>query len=207
MLSEHTGGTAARSSRLLVWMTERDLRKRHLLDHDERLVEWRQGRVERWWAEGRDQPLPPAFSRLDLSPLRGLASCSYSRRQFFLGGAGAVTAGLQSIWHAQSTAGVLTVTLSAPALTTFRWRPRRRGDAHDLSGFASRLRAQRERRLAELLPEERQRVAEHASELMRWGESQAAWSSRAGGPGQTWASGCEQPCWASANCVISCGTR
>lgn len=99
---------------------------------------------------GSGQPLPRAFSRLDIPQLRGLSSCSYSAQRLFFGSNGTMFANLESVWHADSSGKVLRVLLSAPQLTLIRWRPDETEDDAELAGFAERIMAQLDRRLAAL---------------------------------------------------------
>jgi hypothetical protein len=69
-------------------MTERALRKHDVLAAADHIVEWKQGKIERWWVEGSVQPMSRAFNKLDIPQLRGLASCSYSSRRLFFGSLG-----------------------------------------------------------------------------------------------------------------------
>jgi hypothetical protein len=157
-----SGGPFRRGPRFLILLTERELRRRNALAHGDRLVEWKQGKVEWWRVDGREQPVPSALA---LRPLAGLASCSYSSRRLFFGSTGELAADLEKVWRVESTANQLSVVFSAPRLTGVSWRSDEREDAAALAGFAGRIRAQRERWLAGQSPKARQQAADSMSDL------------------------------------------
>jgi ribosomal protein S18 acetylase RimI-like enzyme len=168
MRGKRGGQAGQRGPRLLISMTERELRKRHMLADGDKIAEWKQGKIERWWVEGAPQPQPQAFSKLDVPQLRGLSSCSYSSQRLFFGSAG-LAVDLEFMWQAEGSSKVLHVVFSSPQLTAVRWRSDEVENAEALAGFASRIRAQRERRLADLPAESRQRAADWLSQLERSG--------------------------------------
>jgi hypothetical protein len=135
--SERGGELPQALTRLLIGTTERTLRKKHVLVGDERIVELKLGKIERWWAEGRDLPLPPAFRKLDISQRRGQSGCGYSARHFFFCGSRLLMAELELVWRLESRSGVLDVTLSLPQLATVQWRPDSRADADELTSFSA----------------------------------------------------------------------
>lgn len=163
-----------RGPRLLVAMAERELRKHHVLATDDQIIQWKQGKVLQWSVAGSGQPLPRAFRKLDISPLRGLSSCSYSSRRLFFGTNGSLLADLESVWHVDSTGKVLRAAFSSPQLIVVRWRSDEAEDAPALASFAERIAAQRDRRLAELPPHSRQQAANQLAELQHSGLLAAA---------------------------------
>jgi hypothetical protein len=123
---------------------------------------------------GSAQPLPRAFDKLDIPPLRGLSGCAYSSRRLFFGSLGRLVADLESVWHADSTGSVLRVVFSSPQLTVVRWRSDEAEDAVALASFAERIKAQRDRRLADLSSQSRQQAADQLAELRNNGLLAAA---------------------------------
>lgn len=155
-------------------MTEKELRKRDLLSAGDQVIEWKQGKIERWSVGGSAQPLPRAFRKLDIPPLRGLSGCSYSSRRLFFGTNGTLFTDLEWLWHADSSGKVLRAVFSWPQLVAVCWRSDEAEDAAALAGFAERICAQRERRLAELPQQTRQQAANGLTELRRNGLLAAA---------------------------------
>ncbi len=153
-------------------MTEEGLRKRGALPAGDHLLEWRQGRVEYWSVGGAGQPVPRASSKAP--QLRGLVSCSYSSQRLFFGSKGTLFTDLEWLWHTGASGEVLRVVFSWPQLIVVCWRSDEAEDAGALAGFAERIGAQRERRLAELPQETRQQVANGLAELQRKGLLAAA---------------------------------
>lgn len=155
-------------------MTERELRNHQALAADDRIIEWKQGKVQRWCVAAILQPLPPAFAKLDIPQLRGLSGCSYSARRLFLGSTARVAADLEAVWHAHATGKLLDLLFSNPDLTAVRWQSDEAEDTAVLAGFAERIMTQRERRLADLPPESAQRASAKLSELTNNGALAAA---------------------------------
>ena len=150
-------------------MTEKKLRKRGALDPDDRLLEWKQGRIQRWSVAGKVQPLPRAFSKVDVPGLRGLAICSYSSQRLFVCSTGplALIVGLESVWHADSSEKVLRLVFSAPQLITVCWQSDEGENAAALAAFAERIKARRDCRLACLPLQALGRAAAELAELER----------------------------------------
>ena len=174
MRGNHDSGQLRRGPRVIIAMTERELRKNHALADGDRIIEWKQGRIEAWSVAGTHQPLPRAFVKLDISPLRGLSSCSYSARRLYFGSNARLFADLEAVWHASSDGAVLRVVFSSPRLTAIRWRSDEAEDAAALASFAERIMAQRDSRLAEVPADARQRAAECLTELKLSGRLAAA---------------------------------
>jgi hypothetical protein len=126
---------------VIIAMTERDLRKNHALADGDRIIEWKQGRIEAWSVAGTRQPPPQAFAKLDISPLSGLSSCSYSSRRLYFGSNARLIADLEAVWHASSDGAVLRAVFSSPRLTAIRWRSDEAEDAAALASFAERIMA------------------------------------------------------------------
>jgi hypothetical protein len=123
---------------------------------------------------GTRQPPPQAFAKLDISPLSGLSSCSYSSRRLYFGSNARLIADLEAVWHASSDSAVLRAVFSSPRLTAIRWRSDEAEDAAALASFAERIMAQRDSRLAEVPADARQRAAEYLTELKLSGRLVAA---------------------------------
>jgi hypothetical protein len=182
MRGMRSGGSSRRGPRFLILLTERELRRRWALARDDHLTEWKQGKIEWWRVDGYEQPVPLALKMVDIGPLAGLASCSYSSRRLFFGSTGVLAADLEKVWRVESTANQLSVAFSAPSLTEVCWRSDEREDAAALAGFAGRILAQRERRLASLSPEARQQAADSISDLQASGALSAALAQPRPGP-------------------------
>jgi hypothetical protein len=159
---------------LMISMTERALRKHQALAADDHIIEWKQGKVQHWSVAAIPQPLPPAFAKLDIPRLRGLSGCSYSARRLFLGSAARVVVDLEAVWHAHATGKLLDLMFSNPDLTAVRWQSDEAEDTAVLAGFAERIMAQRERRLAELPRESAERATAQLADLTNAGSLAAA---------------------------------
>ena len=57
-------------------VTERFLRKRRLLEKDERILELKQGKTRRWLVNGSDQPIPKLHGLERVPILSGLTTLS-----------------------------------------------------------------------------------------------------------------------------------
>ncbi|HSR86480.1 MAG TPA: hypothetical protein VLM11_20085, partial [Streptosporangiaceae bacterium] len=184
MSGNRSGERPARGPRLLIAITEKYLRKRHVVAADDHLIEFKVGKVQHWAVAGSKQPLPPAHVRLDIRQLRGLSSCSYSAHRMFLvlGSEGIRFANLEFVWHADSRERVLRLVFSSPQLTVVWWEPDAGENEAALAGFAARIIAQRDRALAGLPPESRRRAADHLATLKRSGLLAAALAEQAASP-------------------------
>jgi hypothetical protein len=70
----------------VVRVIERFLRKRRLLDPGERILELKQGRVQRWLVDGSDQPIPKFHGLERIPTLKGVTTLSYSPSRLFIVG-------------------------------------------------------------------------------------------------------------------------
>jgi hypothetical protein len=68
----------------LVKLMERSLRKSSLLGKDEKLLEMRQGQIQRWRIDGSDQPIPTNHGLERVSMFSGLTNLSYSENRLYM---------------------------------------------------------------------------------------------------------------------------
>lgn len=150
-------------------LVSKDLRRRKVLDRDDQLIEIRQGKTEAMTADGVTQPL----TRGKLPGRAGETSMfSYSsRRLYFYGPRHVVASDLEWVWRVEAKAGTISVVFTAPErMRKVRWQLLEGTDAAEL---ATRVLAQRERRIVELPGEARQQASYWAHELDRRGSIEA----------------------------------
>jgi hypothetical protein len=153
--------------RLNAALTERELRKRGVLDADEQVIEWKLGRIVRWTLDGKDQPVPEVGLRFLPQQVRGLCGCCYSQRKLFFGSKASLYGDLAVVWHVVDSADtvlrVLIATDEHPVVVW--WRSGEIEDAGAVEDFADRIKAQRGMRLAELPSDKRQGMENQIARL------------------------------------------
>jgi hypothetical protein len=160
-------GTEPGHARVNTALTERELRKRGVLDVDEQIIEWNMGRILRWSLDGKDQPVPGADARALPRQVRSLTGCCYSQRKLFFGSKGSLYGDLAVVWHVDSADQVLRVVIASkqvvPVVVWWRWGEDENAEA--AAAFADRIKAQRGTRLAGLPPEQRQGIEDNIARL------------------------------------------
>jgi hypothetical protein len=86
-------------------LAERRMRKSGDLKTDDRILEWKQGRIRRWRIDGSDQAIPQFHGLERISIFNGMMAINYSACCLFLIGAGGRSwmtdlAFIIRIWHA-----------------------------------------------------------------------------------------------------------
>src|SRR5215813_8071514 len=162
-----------RGPRAQVVLLERALRKHGLLGDDDNILEWRQGRLIRLRINGLDQPLLSMRGLQRIAPRGGMSSLSYSARSLFCVGRRMRAADLARVHRLEAIGhDSLCVIYSSvpPRIVSVQWRTGEPGE-HDpeLAALVSRIRDQRDRRLSELSPQERERVAREQGDLEIFG--------------------------------------
>lgn len=154
-----------------VRFTERALRKNRHLEQNERLLEWKQGKIERWLVDDSDQQLPKLYGLERIPVLKGMASLSYSPRCLFFAGGDrlAVTdlAFILRIWGAEPRSVCMIYSAFRPtddgSLVSIRWHCDEREGFYDVAAFADRIRVRARARLETLPPEWQDRIRNRAS--------------------------------------------
>jgi hypothetical protein len=156
-----------------VWLTERAIRKRHYLEKDERILEWKQGKIRRWRVDGSDQPIPKFHGLEHIPLLRGVTSLSYSPRLLFFVATDrlAVTdlAFIVRIWRAAPRSLCVVYTSfdekSSGGAVFIRWDSDEHEHFDELVGFADRIRMRARDRLAGFPAEWQERMKKRVSEI------------------------------------------
>lgn len=87
-------------------LVERSLRNNRLLAGDDRVIEWRQGWVREWRADGAEQAVPGFYGIRRMPVARGMSSFSYSSRMlFFYVGRTILAADLARVRRLEGTGG------------------------------------------------------------------------------------------------------
>ncbi|MBO0822460.1 MAG: hypothetical protein J2P27_01220 [Actinobacteria bacterium] len=156
-----------------VGLTERWLRKRQFLEKDERILEWKQGKLRRWLVDGSNQPIPK-FHGLERVPiLSGVTSLSYSPRCLFITGTDrfAVTdlAFIVRIWSAAPRSVCVMYSTfgeqSAGCLVSIRWDSDELESFDELVAFADRIRVRARDRRAGFSADWQARIERRVSEI------------------------------------------
>jgi hypothetical protein len=155
-------------------VTERFLRKRRLLEKDERILELKQGKTRRWLVNGSDQPIPKLHGLERVPILSGLTTLSYSPRFLFISGTDkfAVTdlAFIVRIWcTAPHSLCVIYSTFdeqSDGSTVSVRWDSDELESFEDLVGFADRIRMLARDRRAGCSADWQARIESRASEVI-----------------------------------------
>lgn len=166
MRGKRDGSGPRHEARVNTALTERELRKRGVLDADEQIIEWKLGRILRWTLGGKDQPVPGADARFGLRQVRGLCGCCYSQRKLFFGSKASLYGDLAVVWHVDSADKVLRVVIvTEQQPVVVWWRSGEIEDARAVADFADRIKAQRGARLAELPSDKRQGMENQIARL------------------------------------------
>jgi hypothetical protein len=156
MRGKRDGTEPGHEHRVSAALTERELRKRGVLDADDQIIEWKLGRVLRWTLGGKDQPVPGGDPRV-LRQVRGFTGCCYSQRKLFFGSKASMYGDLAVVWHVDSADQVLRVVIATEQQpVVVWWQSAEDENAEAAAEFAGRIKAQRGTRLAGLSPEQRQ---------------------------------------------------
>jgi hypothetical protein len=156
-----------------VRLTERALRKQQYLEKNERIIEWKQGKIRRWRIDGSDQPIP-GFHGLERIPIfSGLTSVSYSPRCLFFVGTDRMAvidlAFIVRIWHAEPRSLCLIYSgfdeESDGSLVSIRWTSDENERLDDLRAFADRIRIRARDRRAGFSAEWQERIRNKVSEI------------------------------------------
>lgn len=131
-----------------VRVIERFLRKKQLLEKNERIVELKQGRIRRWLVDGSDQTAPKSRGLERVPAFSGVATLSYSPRCLFFVGMGRFAmvdlSFIARIWcTAPRSVCVIYWTVEAESTGTvasIRWDFSELKSFDDLVGFADRIR-------------------------------------------------------------------
>lgn len=156
----------------IIRLTERALRKRNYLDQDERILEWKQGRVQRWLVDGSDKPIPKLYGLERIPILSGMASLSYSPRMLFFVGTDSMfvtdLAFIVRVWHTEPRSVCIIYSSfddqSDGQLVSARWIWGERERFDEVTEFADRIRVRAKERLAGLTGEWQARVKNRVSE-------------------------------------------
>ena len=156
-----------------VRLTERYLRKRRLLEADERILELQQGTTRRWLVDGSDQPIPKVRGLARVPILSGLTTLSYSPRFLFVMGTdkSAITdlAFIVRIWTTRPRSLCVILTTfdeqSAGSVISIRWDSDEAESYEDLVGFADRIRVRARNRRVGFSLDWRARIENRASEV------------------------------------------
>jgi len=154
-------------------LLERALRKHELLADDDNIIEWRQGRIIRLRINGLDQPTLSVRGLQRIALPGGMSSLSYSARSLFCIGRRMRAADLARVHRLKAIGhdSLCVIYSSAPPrIVSVQWRTGEPGE-HDpeLAALVSRIGDQRDRRLSELSPQERERVAREQGDLEIFG--------------------------------------
>jgi hypothetical protein len=161
-----------RGPRSQIALLEKALRKRHLLGDDDRIIEWRQGRIVRLRINGLDQAILSLRGRQ--APARGgMSSLSYSARSLFCIGRRMRAADLARVHRLEGIGhdSLCVIYSAAPSrILSVQWRTGEPGE-HDaeLAALITRIWDQRHRRLSELSSHERERVERERADLEDFG--------------------------------------
>jgi len=156
-----------------ILITERFLRKHHCLDKEDRILEWKQGKIRKWRIDGSNRTVPGFYGTERIPLFRGMASCSYSsRRMFFIFGSNFLVADLSLISRldnvARQSLRVIYSALDADStqhLVSIRWKSVELEDDEVLADFVARVGELREQRLSELPAEWQQWAANQSMRL------------------------------------------
>ena len=154
-------------------LLERAVRKHHLLAGDDRIIEWRQGRIIRLRINGLDQPTLSVPGLRGIALPGGMSSLSYSAQSLFCVGRRIRAADLARVHRLESIGhdSLCVIYSAAPSrIVSVQWRSGEPGE-HDseLAALAARIRDQRDRRLSEFSPQEREHVAREQADLEAFG--------------------------------------
>jgi len=178
-----------RGPRSQVVLLERALRGHRLLAEDDRIIEWRQGRIVRLRINGLDQPVRSAPGLRPAGMPGGMSSLSYSARSLFCIGRRMRAADLARVHRLEGIGddSVCVIASADPSrLLSVQWRTGEPGE-HDaeLALLVARMLAQRVRRVSALSPQQRGQAAREHADLAAFGLIDAEFaqiSAPAGGP-------------------------
>jgi hypothetical protein len=166
-------------------LTDRVLRRAHLLNPDEAIVEGKGGAIQRWRIDQSEQPV-----QRHMPVFRGVGYCCYSQRFLFIGwGARRLHCDLVFIWRIwtiepRSLCVIYPVFPegSPPQLVSVLWRSGENEDAAELTAFADRIRLTRWGRLNAVSAESRASVVDRMAEVAedRYADAQARLLNAAG---------------------------
>jgi hypothetical protein len=157
----------------MVRITERMLRKSGHLQQDERIIEWKQGRIERLRVDGSDQPIPKFHGLERISIFSGMTRMSYSPWRLLIYGPGGIWATdlafIFRIWHAEPRSVCLIYSTydaeSAGSLVSMRWEFAEIEPLDKITAFADRIRMRARARLAGFSAEWQERIKDRAAEI------------------------------------------
>jgi hypothetical protein len=173
--------TSRRGPETTIRLFERSLRKRKYLEKDERILEWKQGRAQRWLINGADQPVPK-FHGLERMPIyRGVTTLSYSPARLFIYGTDRLEVAdlgfIIHIWYsAPRSVCVIYSTFdeqSSGSLVSIRWDSDEIEPTEELVRFADKLRVRARDRRASLPAEWQARIESRLSEITESGRFEA----------------------------------
>jgi hypothetical protein len=166
-------------------LADRLLRRAHLLDPGESIVEGKGGALQRWWIDQSEQPV-----QRHMPVFRGLGYCCYSQRFVFIGWGGRrLHCDLVFIWRIWTVEPRSLCVISPvfpegspPQLVCILWRSGENEEAAELTAFADRIRVTRRGRLNAGSAESRASVVDRMAEVSqdRYLEAQARLLNAAG---------------------------
>jgi hypothetical protein len=157
---------------IVISLIERELRKPEFLEKQERVIEWKAGRVRRWLVEGADQPPPKGRGLGRIPLLRGVTVLCYTPRSFFFVSTPIVTgsdlAFIVRIWHAEpKSVCIIYLNYSEHPdgqVISVRWDSQIE-PFDEVIRFADRIRVRAGHRLAGFSAEWQERVKSRVSEI------------------------------------------
>jgi hypothetical protein len=154
-----------------LWQIERMMRRAGHLENDERILEWKQGRIRRWRTDGSDQAIPKFHGLERIPSFNGMARMCYSSRCLYLVGADQFSVTdlgfIIRIWHTEPQSVCLIYSRfdleSDGNVFAVRWDSDEPLD--EMAAFADRIRVRGMNRAAGLSAEWRERAKGRVAEI------------------------------------------